>query len=353
MECYLLSGGIVLLLFLLAHERMERKKQQAQLREIRAKLEEIQDLDSEEHITVFTKYPEVMELAAQANRLLVTNRRLRAEFRRSEESAKKMLSNISHDMKTPMTVLLGYLEIMRLNGATEELLAKTEQKAQGVMELMNQFFTLAKLESGDAGLLLSRMDLSELCRESVLDFYEILTEQGFEVEAVIPEQSVLIQGNREALLRIINNLISNAIRYGAEGRYLGVCVRTEGIEAFVEVTDRGKGIDAAFAESVFERLFTMEDSRNRRIQGNGLGLTIARHLAEQMGGTLTLQSTPSVRTVFTLSLPLLYPAGTDMPFGMDEVGQKAYWKIGDCETGLVFDVQKRQTPDFLGDKQEK
>ena len=105
-------------------------------------------------------------------------------------------------------------------------------------------------------------------------------------------------------MRILNNLISNAVRYGAEGHYLGIFVRTEEKQVYVEVTDRGKGIDTAFAESVFERLFTMEDSRNRRIQGNGLGLTIARNLAEQMGGTLTLESIPHVKTVFTLTLPI-------------------------------------------------
>ena len=121
MEGYLLSGCVVVLLILWGREVAVRKRQEAQLRQIGEKLLEIQDRDSEEHITIFTKYPEVMKLAAQANRLLVTNRRLKAEFRRSEASAKKMLSNISHDMKTPMTVLLGYLEIMRLNGVTEEL----------------------------------------------------------------------------------------------------------------------------------------------------------------------------------------------------------------------------------------
>ena len=68
------------------------------------------------------------------------------------------------------------------------------------------------------------------------------------------------------------------------------------------MADKGKGIDSAFAQSVFERLFTMEDSRSRSVQGNGLGLTIAKKLAEQMGGNLTLESDPSVRTVFTVSL---------------------------------------------------
>ena len=68
------------------------------------------------------------------------------------------------------------------------------------------------------------------------------------------------------------------------------------------MADRGKGIDSAFADSVFERLFTMEDSRSRSVQGNGLGLTIAKRLAEQMGGQLTLESVPHVKTVFTVTL---------------------------------------------------
>ena len=71
---------------------------------------------------------------------------------------------------------------------------------------------------------------------------------------------------------------------------------------YVDVTDKGKGIDKAFADSIFDRLFTMEDSRNRNIQGNGLGLTIARNLALRLGGTITLESIPYIKTTFTVRL---------------------------------------------------
>lgn len=88
---------------------------------------------------VFTDNKELMELAAQINSLLDHHLKAKADYRRSELAFKRMLSNISHDLKTPMTVILGYLEMMRLNGkATQEMLAKTEQKAQSVMELINQ-----------------------------------------------------------------------------------------------------------------------------------------------------------------------------------------------------------------------
>ena len=170
------------------------------------------------------------------------------------------------------------------------------------MNLINQFFTLAKLESGDTDIELSRVDVCEICRESILDFYGILTNYDFQVEIDVPEIPIYVQGNKEALQRILFNLISNVIRYGAEGKYLGVFLRTDGKTVYIDVIDKGKGIDMPFADSVFDRLFTMEDSRNRNIQGNGLGLTIAKNLALQLGGTITLNSIPNRKTTFTVKL---------------------------------------------------
>ncbi|MDE5717904.1 MAG: sensor histidine kinase [Lachnospiraceae bacterium] len=258
-----------------------------------------------------------MELGAQINRLLEQNARAEADFRCLEISSRKMLSNISHDLKTPLTVIRGYLEIMRTSCEAQadaeaqagpqvrvdlRMLRKAEEKASSLMELIDSFFSLAKLEAGDTEIALSRLDICEVCRESVLNFYEILTEAEFQVEIGLPETADFVLGNREAVQRILSNLISNVIRYGSEGKYLGVFLRTDEQSAYIDVVDKGKGIDSAFAQSVFERLFTMEDSRSRSVQGNGLGLTIAKKLAEQMGGDLTLESVPHVRTTFTLRL---------------------------------------------------
>ena len=118
----------------------------------------------------------------------------------------------------------------------------------------------------------------------------------------IPEKAVYVQGNKDALQRILFNLISNVVRYGSDGKYMGIFLRSDKKYIYIDVVDKGKGIDRAFAQSVFERLFTMEDSRNREIQGNGLGLTIAQNLAHQLGGEITLESKPYVKTVFTVKL---------------------------------------------------
>ena len=292
------------LLFIVVYQQLgQQAGMRRSLREISGKLQEIMETGSDERVYVFTEEKELQELAAQLNGLLERHLKVKADYRRSEIAFKKMLSNISHDIKTPMTVILGYLEILRLkSGTPDEMILKTECKAKEVMELINEFFTLAKLESGDMVPELSPIDVCEQCRKSILDYYELLTGREFQVDIDLPKEPVWVQGNQESISRILNNLISNAIRYGSDGRYLGLALRVEEKTAYVDVTDRGKGIEASFADSVFERLFTMEDSRNREIQGNGLGLTIARNLARQMRGEITLRSEPHVKTVFTVRL---------------------------------------------------
>lgn len=293
----------VLIIIVLYQQFMFHKGIQKNLMEAASQLEEILDNDSDEKVMVFTNQKALMDLAAQINRLLEKHQKIRVDYQRSQLTSKKMLSNISHDIKTPMTVILGYLEIMQISHADNaEMLTAVECKAQKVMELINQFFTLAKLEAGDTNIELSKIKINECCRENVLEFYELLTQKEILVDVEIPEHPIFVQGNKDALQRILFNLISNGIRYGADGKYLGVSVRSDEKHVFIDITDKGKGIEKAFAKTVFDRLFTMEDSRNREIQGNGLGLTIAKNLTEQLGGELLLESEPNIRTTFTVKL---------------------------------------------------
>ncbi len=275
---------------------------QAKLREITNKLSDILEQDTDEQVMVFTDNKTLMDLCGQINLLLLDRQKIKADFRKQEIASKKMLSNISHDIKTPLTVILGYLEIMRLSNYEDKTLQKVESKAKQVMDLTDQFFTLAKLEAGDKNIEMVKINICELCRENVLGYYELLMQKNFVVDIVIPEQTIFVQGDRESIDRILCNLLTNAIRYGSDGKYIGLFLREEKDFVYIDVIYKGKGIEKQFAASVFERLYTMEDSRNRSIQGNGLGLTIARNLARQMGGDILLQSEPEVQTVFTVKL---------------------------------------------------
>ena len=295
---------IVLILFLIViYQRfIFNRGIQAKIKQINDKLEEISETGSDEKVMVFTDNPVLMELGGQINRLLIERQKIEADFKREEIASKKMLANISHDIKTPLTVILGYLEILRLNNSDDEMVKKVETKAKQVMNLINQFFTLAKLESGDANINLSKININEVCRENVLEFYDILLQKEFKVELFIPETAILVQGDKDALQRILYNLLSNVIRYGIDGKYLGVFLRQDKSSVYIDVVDKGKGIEQEFISNVFDRLYTMEDSRNREIQGNGLGLTIAKNLAIQLGGNIFLSSIPNVKTTFTVKL---------------------------------------------------
>ncbi len=301
---FFLSICVAILVCVIVYQQFAfRTGTQAKLNGISQKLEEILDTDSDEKVMVFTDNPSLISLATQINRLLVDRQKVRADYRRSELASKRMLSNISHDIKTPMTVILGYLEIMRVNGdPRQEMLGKVEATAHRVMELITQFFTLAKLEAGDTELERSKLNLNEVCSENILSFYELLSTQDFQIEVDLPNAPIFVMSNSDALQRILFNLISNAIRYGADGKYLGMVLRSDEENAYIDIIDKGRGIPKEFADTIFDRLFTMEDSRNPRMQGNGLGLTIAKNLAVQLGGDITLTSQPNVKTVFTVTL---------------------------------------------------
>ena len=303
MIIFLLICAIIILLFILFYQYFVYTKGiQAKLKKISKELADIVENDSDEKVMVFTDNKALMDLCGQINRLLLDRQKIKSDFRKQEISSKKMLSNISHDIKTPLTVILGYLEIMRLNHAEDETLQKVEAKAKQVMELINQFFTLAKLEAGDTKIEISKVNISELCRESIISFYDILRCKDFVVDISIPENAIFVQGEREAIDRILSNLISNAVRYGSDGKYIALILRESEHHVYIDVIDKGKGIEKEFALNVFERLYTMEDYRNRKIQGNGLGLTIAKNLARQLGGDIFLDSEPNVKTTFTVKL---------------------------------------------------
>ena len=275
---------------------------QTKLKKISEKLSDILEKDSEEKVMVFTDNRILMNLSGQINRMLLDRQKIKIDYKKQEISTKKMLANISHDIKTPLTVILGYLEIMRMENKEDEILKKVELKAKQVMELMKQFFTLAQLEAGDMNMKITKININELCRENVLGFYELLLQKEFTVDISIPEQKFFVQGDKESINRILNNLLSNAIRYGCDGKYIGFFLKEDKKYVYIDILDKGRGIEKEFAASVFERLYTMEDSRNRQIQGNGLGLTIAKNLAKQMDGDILLESEPNIKTVFTVKL---------------------------------------------------
>lgn len=284
-----------------------RRKLHRELRYIADKLQEIAADRSDEKLLLASDTQALRSLLEGIHVLQEEQQHARSEYARTEISMRRMLSNISHDVRTPLTVIAGYVEMLvhRSDISPKEraaLLGKVSDKVQEVIGMINTFFDLAKLESGDRELPLSRIHLNEVCRRNMLAFYDVLTSSSFDVQIHIPDDPIYVYANEEALDRVLNNLISNAIHYGSDGRMLGLTVRAEGDAVYIDVTDRGQGIQELHQDHIFERLYTLEDSRNRKYQGSGLGLTITKRLIELMQGGITVTSKPYVNTTFTVQL---------------------------------------------------
>ena len=166
---FLIICIVALLLVIIYQHIAFRRGIQEKLKQISLNLSEILDADSDKKVMIFTDNKILMDLLGQINRLLLDRQRITANFRHSETASKKMLSNISHDIKTPMTVILGYLEIMRLHSPEDASLIKVEKKAKQVMDLINQFFTLAKLEAGDTDITIATVYKGNIIKNLIMD----------------------------------------------------------------------------------------------------------------------------------------------------------------------------------------
>ncbi|GAS83902.1 sensor histidine kinase [Paenibacillus amylolyticus] len=284
------------------------RKRSQHLSYIHEKISAILDQGTFERLLVFNSDDQVSQLLKDMNQLLDHAHRATAGYANQEKEMRNMLSNISHDLKTPLTVVLGYSEtLLHSPSLTDQerkiMTEKIQDKAQEVLRLIHSFFDLAKLESGDTELVLSRVNISELCRLKMISFYEMLTNLGLHVELDIPDDDIFVQGNEEALDRVLDNLITNGMKYGSEGKVLGLTLEhSAGGPVTLQIWDQGKGIPESEHSRVFERMYTLEDSRNRLYQGSGLGLTITKRLVERMGGSIHLHSVPHQRTVFSVTL---------------------------------------------------
>ncbi|WP_088068127.1 sensor histidine kinase [Gottfriedia luciferensis] len=300
---FFLTASLIFNIYLVQHQRVANQE----ISYIKKKLQSIIEQQTDGNVLLYTSNSQMKSLLIQINRLLEHKQKTVANYHSVERSMRKMLSNISHDLKTPLTVILGYIEIIlhdeTINREKEKSLLQTVHlKAEEVLGLINRFFDLVKLESNDVNLEMSKIELGEICKKTILDYYEILTKKEFDVSINIPNEQNFIWGNKGAVERILNNLISNALQYGSDGKVIGLHLRSTEDKVYIDVFDRGKGILEDGKDRVFERLYTMEDSRNKLYQGSGLGLTITKRLVEQLGGKISLESIPNHKTTFTIEL---------------------------------------------------
>lgn len=298
-------AAALLLCVLFLRERARNKSLCREIAYIQQQIGSARYTAENRYILLPSEDREIKELAAELNRMLDSFYLQKADYERTKRAMTQVLANLSHDLRTPLTVLKGYSELLGREikavpapAETREMAAKIDRKADELVKTINEYFTLSKIESGDMAVRLQRTNITALCHEVILDYSAILEKERFEVEAQIVPEPVFAYVDGEAFQRILKNLVDNAVRHGGAGKYLGVRLRSVPGRAEVEVEDRGPGIAPAEQEKIFFRNYTTAHDR----AGSGLGLTIAKNLALQMEADIRVASEPGKRTVFTLVL---------------------------------------------------
>lgn len=254
------------------------------------------------------------ELIFAVNDLISSLEKLGITAVRSETARKQLLSNLSHDVRTPLTSIIGYIDALKDGVAAndrerEEYLDILSAKSAGLKDMVDEMFTMAKLDADELSVQEEELDLAELTRETLIGFLPELTPLEIVPEFLIPEDSCPIRADRNHIQRIIGNLVRNALHYGGEGGLLGVELKRTGPVYRLKVWDKGPGIPVTELERVFDRTYRGERTGNRT-QGSGLGLAIVKALAERSGGQVEASSLPWTETAFTVTLPAL-PKGNE------------------------------------------
>lgn len=251
---------------------------------------------------------ELAQIQESFNEMAAKLEKVEADKKRLEESRQRMLVNLSHDVKTPITSIQGYAKALQLGMIEDEareqrILSLIYTKSQLVSELIDEVFELSKLESPDYPVIMEEQDLAEFLREIAVEFYDLYEEKQLDLDCSIPQGELIRPFNKSFLYRAVSNLLANALKYNPAGTKVGLNLFDSGDEVRIEIADNGVGISEPLRDIIFEA-FVRGDAARKSDGGTGLGLTIARHIAEKHGGRLTLESAEGEElTRFVLTLP--------------------------------------------------
>ena len=224
--------------------------------------------------------------------------------KQSEQAYKRLMTSISHDVKTPLASLVGYLEAIECKIVAgeekDEYVHVAFEKARYLKHFVENLFEWVKLDSGEQIFRFEVLDLNETSRNIIADWISVLENSNFEYEFDIPETEYPMRIDVNAYSRTLNNLLQNALIH-SKGNKVIFRISENDRQARIILEDNGKGISPGHLPHIFERMYQCDQSRSAK--GNGLGLSIVKELVAAHKGTITAESTPDKGTIFTILLP--------------------------------------------------
>ncbi len=272
--------GILLLVIFVLWAKVYLLRKSA--REISEAFRDRLTADTNTLIDISSSDPYMRKLAAEINTQLRLLRKERHRYQQGDLELKEAVTNISHDLRTPLTAINGYLDLLEHEGKSETVqryLLQIQNRTEVLKNLTEELFRYSVVTSSQE-LKTERMDVVRALEESLLSFYAVMQEKGIQPEIDLPQEPVYRELDAGAVSRIFSNIISNALKY-SDGD-LSVVMNEDGRITF---TNTAPNLNAVAVGRLFDRFYTVEASRN----STGLGLSIAKVLIERMGGSISAQ----------------------------------------------------------------
>lgn len=249
---------------------------------------------------------EFSSMAANLNHMAADIKKLMEKERESERTKNELITNVAHDLRTPLTSIIGYLELLAGNQQVpadmqHKYIEIAYGKSRRLQKLIEDLFGFTKLNCGKIAMHVGQIDIVKLLGQLIEEAYPNFVEKGlsYDLQSNVPAKIINADGN--LLARLFDNLIGNAIKYGADGKRVLVKIHAEGETVTVSVTNYGYVIPADELPLIFNKFYRVEQSRSSSTGGTGLGLAIAKEIVDMHGGTISVASDLN-GTVFTVKL---------------------------------------------------
>lgn len=228
--------------------------------------------------------------------------------RNNEKVKNDLITSVAHDLRTPLTSIIGYLDLVIKNENLDEATQRkyvsiAYDKAFRLQNLIGDLFSFTKVSTGEMLLKKAKIDIVKLVEQMIEEFYPSFQENGLECEFTTDCDSVEMEADGELMARAFSNLIGNAVKYGKDGKIIKICIHKTQSTVSVVVLNYGEVIPKESLEYIFDRFYRVENSRSVETGGSGLGLAIAKKIALMHGGSIRAESSVA-GTIFEIKLPI-------------------------------------------------
>lgn len=253
---------------------------------------------------------DMKRLADNINNISNQLKEIMIDERKAQKTKNDLITNVSHDLRTPLTSIIGYLELIDSDKYKDEVELRyyidiVYQKAKDLNLLINDLFELTKMQNSSIVLEKSQINLVDLLGELVVYFKYEFEKANMKERINFSEDKLMVYADARKLVRAFENLLSNSIKYGKDGYYIDVITKVEDSMAVVQIINYGEAIPEIDLPHIFDRFYRVEKSRNREIGGTGLGLAITKSIIELHDGFISASSDEN-KTTFEIRLPLSY-----------------------------------------------